>query len=302
MLKMRFHTLTNIIKRHYLQQLAIFYLYLLPLSLLAQLPSDSLIISEKQWHQKEVTPGLVWKQGHFDTLFGSQQEINLLEIDLSIPERKIAFAGLSRGLKLTSAFAEEAHAVAAINATFFDTKQGGSVTFLKIDGKIINETSLLLPNGKNHERANGAFIIDGQAASIVLGDSATIRWDNALADGNVMVCGPVLLQNGAEVALQKNAFNDNRHPRSVVGITADNKIILLTVDGRNALAHGMSLPELAFLLRVMGIQDALNLDGGGSTTLYIKAENHSGVVNYPSDNKTFDHDGERKVANAILVF
>jgi exopolysaccharide biosynthesis protein len=45
----------------------------------------------------------------------------------------------------------------------------------------------------------------------------------------------------------------------------------------------------------------MNLDGGGSTTMYIKKQSDNGVVNYPSDNKQFDHYGERKVANIIYI-
>ncbi|WP_257669596.1 phosphodiester glycosidase family protein [Parapedobacter tibetensis] len=299
---MNVHALIKITRRRYSYLIVLLCLYILPQLSIAQTPIDSLLIAEAHWQEKTLKPGITWRQAHFENLFESQQEINLLEIDLSVPERRLAFVGLSQDLKLTSEFAREADALGAINATFFDTKLGGSVTFLKINKQIVNETSLLLPNGANHERANGALIMNGQEASIVIGVDQTIGWDKQLPADHVMVCGPTLLHGGAEILLQKNAFNDNRHPRSAVGLTADNKIILLTVDGRNALAHGMNLHQLAFLLRVMDVQDALNLDGGGSTTLYIKGENHSGVVNYPSDNKAFDHDGERKVANAILVF
>lgn len=278
------------------------FLVLAPLLTVAQTAADSLRIVTATWNEKTLETGAVWKQAHFDDLFESQQEVNLLEIDLTNPARQIAFAGLSDGMELTSVFAKEAGALGAVNATFFDTKNGGATTFVRIDGQTVNETSMLQQDGTNHERANGAIIANGQAVSIVLGDNQTVGWDKQLAGANVMVCGPTLLQDGVPVALQKNAFNDNRHPRSAAAVTTDNKLILLTVDGRNANAHGMNLHELAFLLRIMGMQDALNLDGGGSTTLYVKGENDSGVVNYPSDNKAFDHGGERKVANAILVY
>lgn len=279
-----------------------YLLSFVPLLSAAQTTADSLRIVTATWNEKTLETGAIWKQVHFDDLFNAHQEINLLEIDLSDPARKIGFAGLSDGMELTSVFAKKAGALGAVNATFFDTRNGGATTFVRIDGQTINETAMLLPNGTNHERANGAIITDGRAVSIVLGDHQTVGWDKQLAGANVMVCGPTLLQNGTAVALQENAFNDNRHPRTAAALTADNKLILLTVDGRNAKAHGMNLHELAFLLRVMGMKDALNLDGGGSTTLYIQGEGDSGVVNYPSDNKAFDHGGERKVANAILVY
>jgi len=276
-------------------------LFLAPLLSAAQTPADSVRIAAAQWRETPVAPGAVWKQVHFDSLFDSQQEINLLEIDLTHPERQVAFAALADSVALTSIFAREADALGAINASFFNVKEGGSTTFVRIDGKEINDTEMLLPDGTNHERANGAIVIDGREVSIILGDKQTPGWDRRLKAANVLVCGPTLLQDGIAVILEKNAFNDNRHPRSAAAVTADNKLILLTADGRNAKAQGMNLHELAFLLRVMGMQDALNLDGGGSTALYVKGATESGIVNYPSDNKQFDHDGERKVANVILL-
>ncbi len=290
----------NFAKSSYRWMIGVFCL--LPLLSLAQTPADSLALARAQWQSEQLLPGLDWKHAHFSDLFDSEQQVNILQIDLAVPERRLAFAGLADGLALTSTFATKAGAQAGINATFFNMKEGGSVTFLKIDGTVVNETSLLLPNGQNHERANGALVVDRQEVSIITGDPQAVGWDKLILADNVMVCGPVLLRDGVEVPLGKNAFNNNRHPRSAVGITADGKVILVTVDGRNARAHGMSLPELAFLLRQTGAHEALNLDGGGSTALYINGKNETGIVNYPSDNKIFDHGGERSVANAILVF
>jgi exopolysaccharide biosynthesis protein len=111
----------------------------------------------------------------------------------------------------------------------------------------------------------------------------------------------MLLENGAEVALAKTPFNDNRHPRTCVCITDERQVLLLTADGRNAQALGLSLPELRTLLAELGCRDAVNLDGGGSTTMWIFGQPDKGIVNMPSDNKLFDHFGERKVANAVLI-
>ena len=60
----------------------------------------------------------------------------------------------------------------------------------------------------------------------------------------------------------------------------------------------MSIDELSYLANQLGMRDALNLDGGGSSTLW---NNKTGIVNHPYDNKKFDHEGEREVSNAILV-
>lgn len=88
-------------------------------------------------------------------------------------------------------------------------------------------------------------------------------------------------------------FSQNRHPRTAVGVTAEGKLLLVTVDGRQPMSGGMSLYELAQLMQQLGATDAINLDGGGSTTLAIRG---GIVVNSPSEGK------ERPVANAVVVY
>jgi len=84
-------------------------------------------------------------------------------------------------------------------------------------------------------------------------------------------------------------------------ITKNKRILLITVDGRNINSAGMSLFELTKLMRWLKADDAINLDGGGSTTLWINNYMENGVVNYPTDNKKWDHEGQRKVANVVLL-
>ncbi|MVM40195.1 hypothetical protein GO730_25420 [Spirosoma sp. HMF3257] len=118
-----------------------------------------------------------------------------------------------------------------------------------------------------------------------------------------MTTGPLLLQNGQPHPLLANAFNDNRHPRTCLCIGPRKRLILATVDGRNANAQGMNLHELTSLMRWLGCRDAINLDGGGSTTLWIQTigQGSQGVVNYPSDSKKWIHTGERPVSNVLLI-
>jgi len=271
-------------------------------SLRAQGPADSLLVIQTQWQEKTVKPGVVWKQAHYTQLYNSQQEINLIEVDLTQKNVRLAFEGFPDSLALSSAIAQKEQAIAAINGAFFDTKKGGGVTLLRKDKRLINTTRLLDKTGRRTERANGALVLKGKKTHILKGDNTDIDWDKKIKARDVLVCGPLLLANRKIITLERNAFNNNRHPRSVVAITSDKKLICLTVDGRNAQAQGMSLPELAYFLYCYGAKEALNLDGGGSTTLYIANQGTNGVVNYPSDNKRFDHEGERKVANALLIF
>jgi len=119
------------------------------------------------------------------------------------------------------------------------------------------------------------------------------------ASGEDIVGGvPQLIKNGKieitwEQEKQSKQFVETRHPRTAVAKLKDGKFLMITVDGRSAESVGMSLLELAEMLLEFGAVDAMNLDGGGSTTMFLGGK----VVNQPSDKE-----GERKVGDAILVF
>jgi hypothetical protein len=89
------------------------------------------------------------------------------------------------------------------------------------------------------------------------------------------------------------SFVSDRNPRTLAGVRADGKLLLVTVDGRRpGWSTGMTLTEAARLMRSLGARDALNLDGGGSTTMTVRGE----VVNRPSD-----PGGERRVSNGVFA-
>ena len=91
----------------------------------------------------------------------------------------------------------------------------------------------------------------------------------------------------------KPGFSVGRHPRTAAGISRDgNTLYLMTVDGRRESDGGMSLVELAHFMIGVGAYDAMNFDGGGSTTMVVEGK----VVNHPSDAA-----GERAVGSALLV-
>ncbi len=101
---------------------------------------------------------------------------------------------------------------------------------------------------------------------------------------------------GALAAVNGTFFNMNRHPRSLVGITEYGHVLFIVIDGRQpGYVDGMSLFEARELGRSLGCNDLLNLDGGGSTTLYIKGEPRDGVVNRPSGK------AERRVPSILFV-
>lgn len=109
---------------------------------------------------------------------------------------------------------------------------------------------------------------------------------------------PQLIKNGKiditwEQEKSSKSFVETRHPRTAVAKMRDGKFLMITVDGRQpGVSVGMNLNELAEYLLSLGAVDAMNLDGGGSTTMFLDGK----VVNKPSDKE-----GERKVGDAILV-
>ncbi len=253
---------------------------------------DSIAVVTKAWKTTAIGKGITWKHRHFELLFGSPQDVNLVEIDLKKYRKKIRIAADSVRLDSTSRIAAAHRALVAINGGFFDVKNGGAVDFVKVDHQVINHTR------KQTDRADAVLLISKKKTEI-LPASATDYERSTVP--NVLLSGPLLIQDGSATVLASNPFNDNRHPRSAVAITADRKLIFIVVDGRNKLSAGMSLTELAKTLSWLGADDAMNLDGGGSTTLYIKGTTQNGVINHPSDNKKFDHWGQRPVANIIYL-
>ncbi len=114
---------------------------------------------------------------------------------------------------------------------------------------------------------------------------------------DALSAGPRLLRNGAvDITVDEEVFFGSSiprvHPRTASGITADGRLILLVVDGRQRSSRGVDLPELAGILASTGAVSGINLDGGGSTSLIVAGV----LVNRPSG------DGiQREVMSAVLV-
>lgn len=282
--------------------------------------TDSLAVVHAPWKVQKIATGVWLKQAWFNqSLFQANQNISILEIRMD-GRNRIDIAAEPQELKPTSTFGTEHQALAAVNGTFFDMKNGGSVDYLRIDGKVLNE-SRQEEKSKLPFIQNAAVVINGQKLSIA-GQDGSNNWESNLKGEDVMVSGPLLLKNKRQAQIDSAGFCTRRHPRTAVAVKG-NQVWLITVDGRNNKAAGMSLFELAKVLRWLGAEDAINLDGGGSTTLWVSGFPDGGVINHPSDNtamkkskdykvgtdldnlaadlKKWDHSGERKVANVLML-
>lgn len=148
------------------------------------------------------------------------------------------------------------------------------------DNKIIEVSTSQLTIPEN------GFVVVGPAQQLdkiaqskdVKLDIATMpEWDNV---NHIISGGPYLVKKGQtyiDTAEQKLGAIGGRNPRTAVGYTANGHLIIVTVDGREKSSIGMTLNELAKFMKSIGCYNAMNLDGGGSTVLYVNGQ----VVNHP---------------------
>lgn len=184
------------------------------------------------------------------------------------------------------------------NAAGAEVIVAGDVVQQVLDGR----GNAAIPAGgyvlSGHGRGRAALL-----AAFRPGDRVSLRLRLVPASGDprwnevrhVIGGGPRLLADGQYVGGEgfRPSLTDRRHPRTALGRLADGRIVLVVVGGRQPYhSLGMTLAELAALLRRMGATDALNLDGGGSTTLVVRGV----VVNLPADEA-----GERPVSDVLLV-
>ena len=149
------------------------------------------------------------------------------------------------------------------------------------DGKIVR-----VSYGANKIPQNGFVIVGAEknlnkiinAKRVKLNIKLSPEWKDV---NHIISGGPYLIKNGeiyVDMTAQKLASIGGRNPRTAIGYTKDNHLIMLTADGREGASIGLTLMELANLMKEFGCFNAMNLDGGGSTVMYVNGQ----VVNKPA--------------------
>ncbi|MGH9871152.1 MAG: phosphodiester glycosidase family protein [Pyrinomonadaceae bacterium] len=165
---------------------------------------------------------------------------------------------------------------------------------IPVDGYVISAVGKSREWLKVNVRKSSRISFAWRLESIEPGDKTDWTSPYSIVGG-----GPQLIRAGKVAITDKQekmaaGFAADCHPRTAIAKLDSGKLLLVTVDGRQpGISMGMSLYMLADLLLELGAVEAINLDGGGSTTMVI----HNKVVNKPSDQT-----GERPVSDAILVF
>ena len=217
----------------------------------------------------------------------SNTKVYIADITVSSPEYlKTALAQNTYGNNVTaktSVTAANNNAILAIN--------GANTT-----GYVIRN-GVVYRNIVREDASNGDLAIykDGSFGIVYEND---VSAEDLVKNGvvNLLAFGPTLVENG-QIAVSSNSEvgqSMSSNPRTAIGMIKKNHYIIVVSDGRTSESAGLSLYELAEVMKSYGVKTAYNLDGGGSSTLYFNGK----VVNKPTTNGTIS---ERAVSDIVYI-
>ena len=216
---------------------------------------------------------------------------NIYVADVTVSDAsalKTALANNTYGRNITdttSNMAEDNNAILAINGDYYGARQSGYVIR---NGNLYRNTSggrdaLVIKQNGEFE-----FVSEGETSAEELLQNGAYQ---------VLSFGPVLLEDG-EISVGENdevgmAMASN--PRTAIGYLGNNHYVCVVSDGRTSESAGLSLYELASFMKELGVADAYNLDGGGSSTMVFKGE----IINNPTTNGHSNQ--ERAVSDIVYI-
>ncbi len=275
---------------------------------------------------REMQPGLTYERYDLARLFGDPQIVNVLRVEADSPAVRLQLTAADvweQTRQPIPDLAAKVGALAAINGGFAPGRKHPEVGYgiMKFGGQVwpfVNDMAF-------HETVEGhgrnAVGIDARGgwhfrARGDRPDAADCRWDadwpevvDAMAGGSRLVIdgqvNPLVTSTGRRRISQLRdgpTPHVQASPADAYRGDRERTAVLVTVNGRfPEHAVGMTLAEAAELMIGLGCTDAMELDGGGSTTMWLADGPGNGVMNYPTDNKTFDHEGLRPLRLAVLV-
>ena len=230
--------------------------------------------------------------------------INLTETTVNNTQVYIADVTVSSSDYLKTAFAQNVYGTNVTAKTSETAADNNAILAVNGDYYGANSTGYVIRNGvvyrdtvrENSSNGDLAIYKDG-SFKIIYEDQ--ISAEQLVKDGviNLLAFGPALVENG-EIAVGKNqevgqAMASN--PRTAIGIIDENHYIIVVSDGRTSESKGLSLYQMAEVMKSYGVKTAYNLDGGGSSTLYFNGQ----VINKPTTggNKI----SERAVSDIVYI-
>ena len=285
------------------------------------------------WTAKSIDEGVVYyAYNGTDAITERHQEVFVVDVDLNNPKYEVKLVYENPRVTTSDAFKKRPKAIAAINANY----EPNSI-YMRVDKQEVYPlaSTTIGDTGIPNWKSEGAFSITGDGKMSFLWAGSQKKGEKTVAQQkayyqslsaeaypSIISSAPMLIynfnakdygENFVDYSVSTTNLNGEDpdkhqrtlHPRTAIALTENNHLILFCVDGRIKSA-GMGARSLTrFLVKWFNPQYALNLDGGGSTTMCVKGEGDAStnVVNYPCDgNKNYDHTGERKRDAFIMVF
>ena len=222
----------------------------------------------------------------------SNTQVYIADVTVSSSEYlKTAFAQNTYGNNVTAKTSETAasnNAILAVNGDYYGANTTGYVIR---NGVVYRDTV-------REDSSNGDLAIykDG-SLKIIYEDQVSA--DQLVKDGvvNLLTFGPSLVENG-EIVVDTNSEvgqSMSSNPRTAIGIIDENHYIIIVSDGRTSESEGLSLYQMAEIMKSYGVKTAYNLDGGGSSTLYFNGQ----VINKPTTNGNTI--SERSVSDIVYI-
>lgn len=230
--------------------------------------------------------------------------INLTETTVNNTQVYVADITVSSSDYLKTAFAQNAFGTNVTEKTYETATDNNAILAINGDYYGANSTGYVIRNGvvyrdtvrENSNNGDLAIYKDG-SFKIIYEDQ--ISAEQLVKDGvvNLLAFGPTLVENG-EIAVGTNeevgqAMASN--PRTAIGIIDENHYIIVVSDGRTSESKGLSLYQMAEVMKSYGVKTAYNLDGGGSSTLYFNGQ----VINKPTTGG--NRISERAVSDIVYI-
>jgi len=294
----------------------------------------------KVWTRTNVADGVVyWEFRGFDDVSGAQQFVHVTDVNLSkgykfiigydgekhicsdMHRMKNAVASINGGYETSSIFIKyegtvkhniENNQISGTEVT--NWKNDGGICIDK-DGVVSIVNSMCSKEGETGVSQHGDAL--SAQRSFYRSSAAMTAMDNIISSGPLLIYegnpwGETFVPKNMSAAEYNSYVSENpykhqgvRHPRTAIALCSDGRLLLIVADGRySSICNGFSARELTqFLVKNFNPVYALNMDGGGSSTMCVSGlgDSRTHVVNYPCDNGKADFDGERTVRTFFCV-
>lgn len=218
-------------------------------------------------------------------------QVYIADVTVSSAEYlKTALANNTYGTNVTAKTSETAannKAILAVNGDYYGANSTGYVIR---NGVVYRDTV-------REDASNGDLAIYKDGSFKIIYENE-ISADQLVEDGvvNLLAFGPALVENGEIVVNTKSEVGQSMasNPRTAIGIIDENHYIIIVSDGRTSESQGLSLYEMAEIMKSYGVKTAYNLDGGGSSTMYFSGQ----VINKPTTNGNIS---ERAVSDIVYI-